>query len=135
MVVDPASRIGGERMIPMTREELAGLRSVLGAATPAAPELVADTVKAARIANRVADRNARHVLLAVPPIVARLLNAETDRVALRSTVGRLVVANQRGDDYSLSDLAFELERAGIDLKEDYAEADDLARAEEQEALL
>ncbi|WP_147481141.1 hypothetical protein [Streptomyces shenzhenensis] len=122
-------------MIPMTREELAGLRSVLGAATPAAPELVADTVKAARIANRVADRNARHVLLAVPPIVARLLNAETDRVALRSTVGRLVVANQRGDDYSLSDLAFELERAGIDLKEDYAEADDLARAEEQEALL
>jgi hypothetical protein len=54
---------------------------------------------------------------------------------VRSTVARLVVANNRGDDYNLGDLASELERTGIDLKDDYDEADALAHATEQEGLL
>ncbi|MFC9847752.1 hypothetical protein ACFWFF_01380 [Streptomyces sp. NPDC060223] len=62
----------------------------------------------------------------------RLIDGEVERTAFRSTVARLVVANNRGDDYSLSDLASHLEQAGIELKDDYNIADDLARATESE---
>lgn len=116
----------------MTREQVAEIRTELGSTNPATPEAVRDFLSAIRRPDT--DRTMRLVRLVAPTVVQRLLDAEAERAALRSTVARLVVANNRGDDYSLSDLAFELERGGIDLKDDYDEADALAQATEQEAL-
>jgi hypothetical protein len=121
-------------MNPMTREELAAIRTELGPANPATPDAVRGLLTTIRSGDRPAESTATRVRLVVPAVVKRLLLAETERAALRATVARLVVANNRGDDYSLSDLAFELERGGIDLKDDYDEADALAQATEQEAL-
>lgn len=128
-------------MKPMTREELAEITTALGRAVAATPAAVTGAAKAAALADWhranpvVAEQWYRRATRAVPSLVRRLLDAEESYAAVRSTVARLVVANNRGDDYSLSDLASELEQAGIDLKDDYDEADDLARATEQEPIL
>lgn len=122
-------------MTPMTPEQLAGIRTVLGFARAAEPHAILDAVTAARRANRVEDKGARLVIVSLPSLVKRLLDNEAENATVRSTIARLVVANQHGDDYGLGDLAFELERAGVDLKDDYAAADDLARAAGREGLL
>jgi hypothetical protein len=120
----------------LTREQLIQIRSVLGPANPAAPELVVDAVRAAlRAVPRVRDADARRALLAVPALVRRLVDAETERTVLRSTVARLVAANSHGGDYNLGDLAWELGRAGIDMKAEFAEADALAEATAREGWL
>lgn len=121
-------------MTPMTPDQLAGIRTVLGFARAAEPHGVLDALTAARRANRVDDANARLAVVALPSLVKRLLDNEAENATVRSTIARLVVANNRGDDYSLSDLASHLQEAGIDLKDDYDAADDLARAAETEAL-
>lgn len=68
-------------------------------------------------------------------ILKRLLEIEADYATTRAAIARLEIANARGDDYGLRDLAAALEQAGIDLKNDYAHADDIARAAELEGLL
>ena len=126
---------------PMTPKELAEVSMALGRGAAATPEAIVTATKASQLADwhranpAVAEQFVRRAVAAVPSLVRRILDVETEYAAMRSTVARLVVANQRGDDYSLSDLAFELERASIDLKDDYATADDLARAAEREGLL
>ncbi|MEV8432034.1 hypothetical protein [Streptomyces chartreusis] len=120
-------------MSVLTREQLAEIKDVLGFANPAAPELVVDAIRATtRVVHRVADVDARRALLAVPPLARRLLDAETERTTFRTTIARLVIATNHGDDRTLGDLAWELERAGIDLKREYAEADALAEATARE---
>ncbi|MFG2780773.1 hypothetical protein ACGFY7_23335 [Streptomyces prunicolor] len=118
----------------MTSQELAAIRAVLGPANPATPDAVRGLLTTIRSDDRPAESTAIRVRLVVPTVVKRLLLAETEQAALRSTVARLVVANNRGDDYTLSDLAFELAQAGLDLTTDYDHADALAHATEQEAL-
>lgn len=120
-------------MSMMTREQLAEIRDVLGVTNPAAPELVVDAIRATtRAVHRVTDADARRALVAVPPLARRLLDAETERTTLRTTIARLVVATNHGDERTLGDLAWELERAGIDLKHEYAAADALAEASARE---
>ncbi|MEU6279781.1 hypothetical protein [Streptomyces sp. NPDC047028] len=120
-------------MNTMTRAQLAELRTTLGPANPASPDAVRDLLTWHR---RTEPRDeVRYFRLVVPTVVKRLLLAETERTTLRTTIARLVIANQHGDDYSLADLAFELQQAGIDLKDDYAAADALADAAEREGLL
>ncbi|NUS26105.1 MAG: hypothetical protein HOV92_18040 [Streptomyces sp.] len=67
-------------------------------------------------------------------VLKRLINVEAEYATTRAAIARLEIANARGDDYTLRDLAAELEQAGIDMKNDYDAADDLARAAESEAL-
>lgn len=123
-------------MNPMTRTQLAEIRAELGNWPPATPEAVLNLLKGLESSGgRTAEERVRRFRLVVPTVVKRLFDAEAERLMFRSTVARLVVANNRGDDYGLADLASELERAGIDLKNDYDEADDLARAAEQEGIL
>ncbi len=117
----------------MTGEQLADLRRTLGPANPASHDAVRDLLTHHRRTDPAAE--VRYFRLVVPTVVKRLLLAETERTNLRTTIARLVIANQRGDDYSLADLAFELQQAGIDLKDDYAAADALAEAAEREGLL
>lgn len=121
----------------LTHEQRTTLTQSLGYAATAD----ADAVLRALTAIRYADRNrgdlaaVGRVLSGALSVLKRLIAVEAEYHVTRSTVARLVVANQRGDDYGLGDLAFELEQQQIDLKNDYAEADDLARAAEQEGLL
>jgi hypothetical protein len=67
--------------------------------------------------------------------IRRLLDVEAEHTATRTTIARLVIANNRGDDYSLSDLAWQLQEAGVDLKAEYAHADALAEGAESEGIL
>lgn len=120
-------------MTTLTPEQIDETRAALGFANPAAPELILSALTSTRLIERTADQPARRVLAMLPPIVRRLLDAETERNTVRAAIARLVVANNHGEDYSLSDLAWELQRAGVDLKDEYAAADDLCRAE-QEAI-
>lgn len=121
----------------MTREQLVEALAVLGFARAADPEGVLGAIRALKYADRQRSNPAAvgQALAAALTVLKRLLAVEADHATTRATVARLVVANQRGDDYSLSDLAFDLEQAGIDLKNDYDHADDLARAAESEGLL
>lgn len=68
-------------------------------------------------------------------VLKRLITVEAEYATTRSAIARLIVANNRGDDFNLADLASDLEQSGIDLKTDYDHADDLARAAELEGLL
>ncbi|MGA5506861.1 hypothetical protein [Streptomyces umbrinus] len=119
----------------MTTEQIDQARAAIGFTNPASPEMVTDALKAARQIERQADQATRRLLSFLPPIVRRLLDAETERNTLRTTIARLVVANNHGNDYSLSDVAWELQQAGVDLKHEYAEAEDLHRATAGEATL
>lgn len=121
----------------MTREQLAEANSALGFAQAADPEGVLRAIRALKYADRQRSNPSAvaQAFAAALAVLKRLLAVEADYATTRAAIARLVVANQRGDDYSLSDLAFELERAGIDLKTDYDHADDLARAAESEGLL
>lgn len=120
-------------MTTLTVEQIDEARAALGFANPAAPELIVNVLASTRRIERAADQPTRRLLAMLPPIVRRLLDAETERNTIRATIARLVIANNHGDDYGLSDLAWELQSAGVDLKAEYAVADDLARAQHQEA--
>lgn len=120
----------------LTADERSEFTHSLGYATA----VDADGIRRALASFRYADRHRTDTTAVVRAIAGaqavtkRLLDVEADHGTVRRTVARLVIANQRGDDYSLADLAFELQQAGLDLKTDYDAADDLARATESEAL-
>lgn len=120
----------------MTTEQCATLTRALGYTKTADPEGVIRALDSLRYADRHrTDPTAvSRALAAALTVAKRLLAVESDYATVRSTIARLEVANHRGDDYGLSDLAFELEQAGVDLKDDYDTADDLLRAQEREAL-
>lgn len=121
----------------LTSEQRAEAARVVGFSRTADAEGVLKAIRALTYADRQRTNKVAvaQALAAALTVVQRLLAVETEHATTRATVARLVVANNRGDDYSLSDLAFELQRAEIDLKDDYDHADDLARAAEQEGWL
>lgn len=121
----------------LTVEERATLSSSLGYTVTADSDAVVRAVNALRYADRHrTDPTAvSRALAGSLSVLKRLLTVEAEYATTRATIARLEVANHRGDDYGLRDLASELERSGIDLKNDYDHADDLARAAEQEGLL
>jgi hypothetical protein len=124
-------------MNPMTREQRTAVQNTLGFAMAADPDAVVRAVGAIKYADlhRSDPAAVTRAVAGGLSLAKRLLGVEDDYATLRSTVARLVVANNRGDDYNLGDLASGLEQAGIDLKDDYDFADALARATELEGLL
>ncbi|MEV7389572.1 hypothetical protein [Streptomyces sp. NPDC091215] len=125
-------------MNPMTAEQRRELQNVLGFAIAADPDAVFRAVGAFHRAGQIgADRAAvTRAAVGALSLAKRLLAIEEAYATVRTTIARLEIANARGhDDYNLRDLAAELERVGIDLKDDYDIADDLARAAESEGLL
>lgn len=121
----------------LTREQRTELQDTLGFAVALAPHGVLRAAKALRHADRhrtdpIAVGSALDQALSA---IKRLLRVEEDYATTRAAIARLEVANARGDDFNLRDLAAALEQAGIDLKDDYAHADDLRRAAESEGLL
>lgn len=121
----------------MSREQLAEAGTALGFAQAADGEGVLRAIRALRYADRQRGNPTAtgQLIAATQSVLKRLLAVEADYATTRSAVAGLVVANNRGGDFNLGDLAFDLERAGIDLKDDYDIADDLARAAESEGHL
>ena len=120
----------------MTAEERRELQNLLGFTVAVTPAGVLSAVAALHYAdrnrtNQVAIGSAIDEALSA---VKRLLVIEEEYATTRAAIARLEIANARGDDYNLRDLAAELEQAGIDMKDDYDHADDLARATESQAL-
>lgn len=120
----------------MTADQRRDLQNTLGFTIAADPDAVTRAVAALRRAGQPgADRAAvTRAIAGALSLTKRLLAIEEAYATTRAAIARLEVANARGDDYTLRDLAAELEQAGIDMKDDYDAADDLARAAESEAL-
>lgn len=121
----------------MTPSQIAEARSLLGFASAADAEGVLRAIRALRHADRhrTDPTVVVQALAAAASLAWRLIDGETERIAFRSTVATLIAANRHGDDYGLNDLAFELDRASIDLTNEIDIADDLARAAGREGLL
>lgn len=104
---------------------------------PADGDAVLRTVNAIRYADlhRGDPAAVSRALAGALSVLKRLITVEAEYATTRTAIARLTVANNRGDDYNLADLASDLEQSGIDLKTDYDHADDLARAAELEGLL
>jgi hypothetical protein len=120
-------------MTPMTPEESAAVDQ-LATEFPAAPELVLSALKAtydARLypSTSVAEVRRRRALDALPAIARRLLTAETELANTRAVVARIAHAAGEGDDYALSDLVWELERAGVGIERELADVDAVRTAE------
>ncbi|MDJ1131749.1 hypothetical protein [Streptomyces iconiensis] len=96
----------------MTRtppDQLAALAACLVGVHPAAPELVLAT--ADQLARRGSEMSlTRHDVAA---LLRRLLAVETDLATTRAVVARVVQDVNEGDDWSMSDLMYELEHAGV----------------------
>jgi hypothetical protein len=120
----------------MTREQHKAVQDALGFAVAADADGVLRAIRALQYADRQRGNPTAvaQALTAMQALAKRLLRIEEDYATTRAAIARLEVANARGGDYNLRDLAAELERLGIDLKDDYDHADDLARAAESEAL-
>lgn len=118
-------------MTPMTPEQLAELAEQLGRQNPAAPELVAAVIESARRIRQVGYPDGRAQALArdAPAVVRRLLDVETELATTRAVVARIAHANGEGDDYALSDLVWELRRAGVGIDRELADVEAVRTAE------
>ncbi|MFJ2909389.1 hypothetical protein ACIO8F_08125 [Streptomyces sp. NPDC087228] len=108
------------RITLMTSEQRDQLTAVLGMQHPAAPELVAATVACATGVLRSDVR----------AIAARLVEAEQLLDTTRRTLATVIYAANEGGDYDMSDLMWELEKAGVGIR---AELDDVEAAATAEA--
>ncbi|MGX1909038.1 hypothetical protein ACWIID_09265 [Streptomyces phaeochromogenes] len=121
----------------MSPSQIAEARSLLGFTAPADNEGVLRSIRLFRHADkhRTDPTAVVQALSAGASLAWRLVDDAAELAVFRSTIARLVVANRNGDDYGLGDLRFELESASIDLDDELAIAEDLARAAGREGLL
>ncbi|MGI5353451.1 hypothetical protein ACQEU8_36710 [Streptomyces sp. CA-250714] len=111
----------------MTRtppDQLAALAAKLGTVHPAAPELVLTTADQLGTADEV-----RLPSRTVGALLRRLLAVETDLATTRQTVARVVYDANEGDDWSMSDLMYELEHAGVPIAPELDHIDAVRTAE------
>lgn len=109
----------------MTADQRAGIDYDLGATVPAAVLAVADTVTAATDVRSTGYSGAavgRLLAADMLALAARLVAVEQILDTTRRTLARLAVD---GDDYSVSDVLYELEQSGVGIRRaelDHAEA-------------
>jgi hypothetical protein len=112
-------------LTPATLEQLAALDALL---RPASPSTIAVAVDAAEVhAETIRGRHTteglgRYCRTALPPVLRRLLAAESELLALRAAVAGHVAAADQGDDPTPGELLEDLKRRGIDLRSDVAAA-------------
>lgn len=124
-------------MTAPTREQLADLLDLLGSQQkPAAPDLTLHVAAYAGAAIRQGGPGSprwadtvRRLVDGIPAVLRRLYDAETSLATLRRTVAEHIYASNEGDDVSESDLAWELERAGVSVRADLDVVDALRTAE------
>ncbi|MFD3790814.1 hypothetical protein [Streptomyces cyaneofuscatus] len=113
------------RITLMTPGERAELGDEIAGRNPAAPELVGEALAAARDTAR--DSVAAGLVAGFTiAIVARLVEVEQLLGTTRETLARLAAT---GDDYDVSEVLYELERAGAGLRRiELDHAEDIANA-------
>lgn len=126
-------------MTLMTPEQRQELERELAGTYPAAAELVLDAIRAERSARTAAGTAGAglagsRALAAVPQLAQRLLDVEAEYAQMRSVLARVVHEYAAGDDYTLSDLVWELSQAGLSLEHELGELVDLAHAAAAETL-
>ncbi|MFB6943220.1 hypothetical protein ACFWGL_17000 [Streptomyces sp. NPDC060286] len=115
----------------MTAGQRAAVAAQLGTTTPATPDQAVATTDVARLAiahpaGPVATSRARTALLGISALAARLVAVEQLLDTTRRALATVIHAANSGDDYDLSDLMWELERAGVDTKAELDDAEALA---------
>jgi hypothetical protein len=125
-------------MIPMDADWLAELADAVGEHTnPAAPELVLATALAAAGARPVGHPAASAERLAreLPPVLRRLLDAETALATLRHVIADLVAEIDEGDELHTDDVRHRLAAAGMRLDDEIETAHALRAARVAAAAL
>lgn len=126
-------------MTSMPSEQLRALEQELAGVFPAAGELVLDAVRAERAARTAAGTAGAglagsRALAAVPQLARRLVDVETEYAQMRTVLVRVLHQYTAGDDYTLSDLLWELSQVGLSLQPELGEAEALAAAAAAETL-
>jgi hypothetical protein len=119
-------------MTPATVDQLAALAAQLGTTSPARMASVLDTceVHAETVQGRRTDEAfGRYCRTALPSLLRRLLDAETQLATVRAAAAQHVAAADRGLDPAPTDLFYDLRRAGIDLLDDVEAAGGLLDAQ------
>ncbi|MCG8971819.1 hypothetical protein [Streptomyces sp. CL12-4] len=110
---------------PATPELLAELARTLRPGAPAGPAVVVDAaeVHADTIAGRhTTEALGRYCRTALPMLLRRLLDAETELLTVRAKVAGHIAEYDQGADPSALELLEDLKRAGVDLRADVESA-------------
>jgi len=121
-------------MKPMPPAALAELDGEIDRTVPATPEKVLDLVRHRRAAlygttEQAVTRGTNQVLVGLPPVMRRLLEAETALTTLRGLVADVLAELGDGERILTDDLRRRLQATGIDLEEEIADAAALRHAE------
>ncbi|MGW1405054.1 hypothetical protein [Streptomyces sp. NPDC002403] len=120
------------RITLMTADQRAVLAAQLGAIAPAASLAVSDTVAAASGVHRSGYSGAavgRLLAADALALAARLVEVEQLLDTTRRTLATVIYAANEGGDYDMSDLMWELEKAGVNIQAELNDAEALADAE------
>lgn len=112
-------------MTPMDVDQLAELVAEVGEHTnPAAPELVLAVAIAARGGRSVGHRavSAQRLAREIPPVLRRLVDAESALATLRHLVADLVADLDDGDELTTDDVLRRLTAADMRLDDEIAQA-------------
>lgn len=125
-------------MTHLDPQQRAAIEAELANISPASPELlqrcVLDALRITRSPNRATlPRYALDLGAAAPSVLRRLLDAEAELATVRGTVARVIHAANDGDDYSMSDLAWELETAGVSVQSELDDIEAIRNAEARAA--
>lgn len=116
----------------MTADERAAITAQLGTITPAASLAVSDTVAAAAGVHRSGYSGAavgRLLAADMLALAARLVAVEQLLDTTRRTLATVIYAEADGGDYDMSDLMWELEKAGVGIQAELDQAEAAADAE------
>ncbi|MES9554810.1 MULTISPECIES: hypothetical protein [unclassified Streptomyces] len=117
----------------MTADERAAITAQLGTIAPAATLAVSDTVAAAAGVHRSGYSGAavgRLLAADMLALAARLVAVEQLLDTTRRTLATIIyAANEGSSDYDMSDLMWELEKAGVGIRAELDDAEAAATAE------
>ncbi|MFI1532120.1 hypothetical protein [Streptomyces griseus] len=117
-------------LTPASPAQLAALAERLGAGYAASPDLVLEVARTADDhAARSDEAFGRYCRTQLPPVLLRLLAAESEVAALRTVTARHVAAADLGEDPQPRDLLDACQRVGVNLRADVADAQEVLQAE------
>ncbi|MFD4795057.1 hypothetical protein [Streptomyces anulatus] len=110
--------------------QLAALAVRLGAGYAASPDLVLEVARRVTEDRALSDEEfGRYCRTQLPPVLKRLLAAESETAALRTVLARHVAAADLGEDPEPRDLLDACQRIGVNLRADVADAREVLDAE------
>ncbi|WP_399554012.1 hypothetical protein [Streptomyces anulatus] len=117
-------------LTPASPAQLAALAVRLGAGYAASPDLVLEVARRVTEDRTMSDEEfGRYCRTQLPPVLKRLLAAESATAALRTVLARHVAAADLGEDPQPRDLLDACQRIGVNLRSDVADAREVLDAE------